>query len=358
MSKSLAELAEFLRNAGMPCELEGDAATQIRGVSTLEDAGPDEITFLSNPKYDRMLSTTRAGAVVVRGNQSKPDGMSVLRTRDPYEANARLMVFLHGYRRHPYSGISPQASIAPTARIGDNAGIGPHVTIAERVEVGRNVVLYPGVYLGEGCRLGDDCVLFPNVVVYDGCLIGSRVTLHAGTVIGEDGLGYAPVGDTWHKIPQIGIVEVGDDVEIGANCAVDRATLGRTVIAAGTKFSDLIAIGHGARIGPNCMFVAQVGIAGSVTVGRNVTMAGKVGVAGHLNIGDRARVAAMAGVMRDVPPDTEVLGAPAMEIKEARRIIMATSKLPELRDRVRQLEQELAELRARMDAADSSRGAS
>jgi UDP-3-O-[3-hydroxymyristoyl] glucosamine N-acyltransferase len=206
-------------------------------------------------------------------------------------------------------------------------------------------VLYPGCYIGAGCRLGDDCVLHPNVVIYDGCRLGNRVTIHAGSVIGEDGLGYAPVGGKWHKIPQIGVVEIGDDVEIGANCTIDRATLGKTLIASGTKLSNLIAIGHGAKIAEDCMLVAQVGIAGSTTVGRHVTMAGKAGVAGHLTIGDNARIGAMAGVMRDVPPNTEVLGAPAMEISECRRVMSVQARLPELRGRIRELESELAELR-------------
>src|SRR5262249_23175516 len=150
-------------------------------------------------------------------------------------------------------------------------------------------------------------------------LLGHRVSIHAGSVIGEDGLGYAPIGESWHKIPQIGVVEIGDDVEIGANCSIDRATLGRTSIGAGTKFSNLIAIGHGTKIGMNCMFVAQVGVAGSVTVGNHVTMAGKSGVAGHLTIGDNVQIAAMAGVMDDVPADTSVAGAPAFNRKEVLR---------------------------------------
>ena len=182
-------------------------------------------------------------------------------------------------------------------------------------------------------------------MIYDGSILGNRVTIHAGSVIGEDGLGYAPIGETWHKIPQIGIVEIGDDVEIGANCSIDRATLGRTVISKGTKFSNLIAIGHGTKIGEHCMFVAQVGIAGSVNVGRHVTMAGKVGVAGHLTIGDNAQLGAMAGLMKDVPSGTTVLGSPAIPIKDALRSFSLVERLPDLYKQIKQLEAQVEALK-------------
>ena len=342
--KTLQELARFLESQGVPCRIDGDAERRVSGVATLEDAGPQDITFLSNLKYEKMLASTRASAVVVSVEQAVPNGLAVLRVKDPYEANCRLMVLLHGYRRHRFSGISPQAVIAPGARLGEGAAVAHGVTIADRVTIGKNAVIYPGCYVGEQVTIGDGCVLYPNVVIYDGCRLGHRVTIHANTVIGEDGLGYAPVGGSWHKIPQIGIVEIGDDVEIGANCSIDRATLGRTTVARGTKLSNQVAIGHGTRVGEDCILVAQVGIAGSVIVGNHVTMAGKVGVAGHLSIGDHAQLAAMAGVMRDVPANTSVLGAPAMEISEAKRIMSATLRLPELRDRVRHLENVIAQL--------------
>ena len=205
--------------------------------------------------------------------------------------------------------------------------------------------MYPGVYIGENCRLGDDCVLYPNVVIYDNTILGDRVTIHAGSVIGEDGLGYAPVGEKWRKIPQVGIVEIGDDVEIGANCAIDRATLGRTVIATGTKFSNLVAIGHGTKIGEHCMFVAQVGVAGSVTVGKHVTMAGKVGVAGHLEIGDYAELSAMCGVMKNVPPKTRVAGVPAVPSKHFMRAVSIMERLPQRAREIKQLQAEVDRLK-------------
>ncbi len=349
MSERLGQLAEHLTASGLPAHCEGRADLAIDAVATLEDAGPQDISFLANPKYERLLAATRAGAVVVSNKQAVPDGMSVLRTADPYAAIALLIVRIHGYRVHPGRGIHPDAVIDPSSRVGENANVHHGVTVAGDVTIGRNAVLYPGVYIARGCTVGDDCVLYPNVVLYDGTRLGNRVTIHAGSVIGEDGLGYAPVGREWKKIPQVGTVEIGDDVEIGANCTLDRATLGRTVIGKGSKFSNLIAIGHGTKIGPHCLFVAQVGIAGSVTVGAHVTLAGKVGVAGHLSIGDDAQVAAMSGVMNDVPAGSRALGQPAMPMNDAKRVYAVFTRLPELRDKVRRLEAELAEIKARLD---------
>ena len=344
MPYTLHALAEVLGRYQMPCEIDGDGALQIDSVQTLEDAGPRDISFLSNIKYEKALQTTRAGAVIVGNGQAAPTGMNLLRVKDPYAAITVVMVHVHGYRKHPKCGINQHAVIDPTAEIGEGAQIQHNVTIAADVHIGRNVVIYPGCYIGQGSRLGDDCTLYPNVVIYDKCIIGSRVTLHAGSVIGEDGLGYAPIGEKWHKIPQIGTVEIGDDVEIGANCAIDRATLGKTVIGAGTKFSNLIAIGHGSKIGQNCMFVAQVGVAGSVTVGNHVTMAGKAGIAGHLTIGDNAQIAAMAGVMDDVPADTSVAGAPAFNRKEVLRSWAIFARLPEVIKQFKDFEARLNQL--------------
>jgi len=191
--------------------------------------------------------------------------------------------------------------------------------------------------------------LFPNVVVYEQCVLGDRVTVHAGSVIGEDGLGYAPVGEKWIKIPQIGNAVIGDDGEIGANCTIDRATLGSTVISRGTKFSNLIAVGHGTRIGEDCLFVAQVGIAGSVQVGRHVVMAGQAGVVGHITIGDNATVGAKAGVTNTIEPGVTVLGQPAVPINECKRQVAVAQRLPELKNEVKRLRRDLDRLRKQIE---------
>jgi len=334
----------------MPNTVEGDRDLVLTAVNTLEDAGPGEISFLANPKYAERLGTTRASAVLVDREATVPPGVAAVRTSDPYAALCLTIVRVHGYRRHPQWGISDRACIASSARIGPNANIGPNVYIAENVRIGAEANIYPGCYIAERCVIGDRVTLYPNVVLYDDSVLGERVTLHAGTVIGEDGLGYAPVGEEWIKIPQVGRAEIGDDVEIGAACTIDRATLGCTRIGSGTKFSNLVAIGHGAKIGSNCMVVAQVGVAGSTVVGRHVTMAGQAGIVGHATIGDNATIGAKAGVKNDVEAGTTVLGAPAVPITEAKRQMLMVQQLPKMRERLRALEAEVKALRERTGA--------
>ncbi|MBN1490152.1 MAG: UDP-3-O-(3-hydroxymyristoyl)glucosamine N-acyltransferase [Phycisphaerae bacterium] len=348
MNKTLGELAACLKSRGMPCRVEGDADASIRAVNTLEDAEPGEISFLANPKYARTVGETRATAVVVGEDFEPPRPMNLLRTKDPYAAVTVLIVEIHGYRRHPKWGLHPGATIADGARIGPNANIGPGVYIDTDVEIGARATIYPHCYVARGSRIGDDVVLYPNVAIYDDTILGHRVTIHAGSIIGEDGLGYAPVNNKWLKIPQVGRVVVADDVEIGANCTIDRATLGRTVVGAGTKFSNLIAIGHGTKIGEDCMLVAQVGVAGSVTVGRHVTMAGQVGVVGHVTIGDDVTVGAKAGVTNNVETGITVLGQPAVPIQDARRQLMLVQRLPTMKRQIKKLEEELKALRQQL----------
>jgi UDP-3-O-[3-hydroxymyristoyl] glucosamine N-acyltransferase len=352
MSMKLHQIVDFLCTQGMPCELEGDPEVVIHAVNTLDDARRGDISFLANPKYRRLLKTTQASAVVVATGTECSNGLNAVRTEDPYAAITALMVRLHGHRRHPNWGISAEASIAESAQIGEGANIGPHATIADRVVAGRNLTVYPGCYVASGCVLGDEVTLYPNVVIYENTVIGNRVAIHAGTVIAEDGLGYAAVKRRWVKIPQIGRVEIGDDVEIGANCTLDRATLGATVIGSGSKFSNLIAVGHGTKIGENCLFVAQVGLAGSVHVGKHVTMAGQAGVVGHITIGDDAVIGAKAGVTSNVEPGVTVLGQPAVPIADARRQFATVQRLPEMRQRLRELENVMREVKMQIDALE------
>jgi UDP-3-O-[3-hydroxymyristoyl] glucosamine N-acyltransferase len=343
---TLSELCRRLREAGLPAELNGEDRT-VRAVNTLEQAGPDEISFLSNVKYVSLLKSTRAGAVVVKDGVEVPDSLVTLRCKDPYAAITVAIVELHGYRRHPRWGRNPNADIHPTAIVGEDVHIAGGVTIAAGAVVGDRCTLYPGCYVGDRARIGRDCVLFPNVVIYDDCVLGDRVTIHAGSVIGEDGLGYAPRDGHWVKIPQVGRAVIGDDVEIGANCTIDRATLGETEIGAGTKMGNVVVIGHGTRVGADCMFVGLVGIAGSVVVGRHVTLAGQVGVAGHLQIGDNVTVGAQAGIVGNVEASQTLLGSPAVPVDEAKRSFIWIQRLPELARRVRELEQHVEELRGR-----------
>ena len=325
MSITLQELA-----AEIGAEVAGgDPALRVSSVATLEEAGPGQVSFLSNGKYVRLLETTGASAVIVAPGV-RSQRVALLTTRNPYLAFTKAVIRLHGYRRHPHQGIHPAAHVDPAASVGENT------------------VLYPGVYVGPRARVGRDCILYPNVVVYDDCVLGDRVIVHANTSIGHDGFGHAthkgPDGVLVHtKIPQAGNVVIEDDVEIGANCAIDRATLGSTVIGKGTRFSNLIAIGHGSKIGPHGLLVAQVGIAGSVKIGHHVTVGGQTGVAGHVELGDGVTVAAQSGVINDVPDGAVLMGAPAMNASHARRVYTVFTQLPELLERIKKLEQRVGE---------------
>jgi UDP-3-O-[3-hydroxymyristoyl] glucosamine N-acyltransferase len=345
----LTDLCEILNAVGVPARLEGEDRA-VRAVNTLEEAAEGDLSFLSNPRYLPALKATRASAAIVREGVTMPDGVSAVRCSDPYGAVTVAIIKLHGHRKHPRWGVSERASIDPSASIGANPNIAGGATIAANVVIGDNCTIYPGCYVADGVRIGNDCTLHPNVVVYDGCVLGDRVTIHAGSVIGEDGLGYAPQGDKWIKIPQAGRAVIGDDVEIGANCAIDRATLGQTEIGAGTKFGNVVVIGHGTKVGPDCLFVGLVGVAGSVTVGRHVMLAGQVGVAGHLTIGDHARVAAQSGIKNNVEPRADLLGFPAAPVEKARRSYSALQNLPKWVQRIRDLERAVRELREKIDS--------
>jgi len=344
----LSKLSEILTQAGFPAHLEGEDRV-VCGVNTIADAKAGEITFLSNPHYIASVKETAASAVIARPGVVIPETLSTLRCDDPYGAVTVAIITLHGHRQHPRWGLSPQASIDASAKIGAHPNIAAGVTIAAEVVVGDNCTIYPGCYLAEGVRIGNDCTLFPNVVIYNRCELGDRVTIHAGSVIGEDGLGYAPNGDKWVKIPQVGRALIGDDVEIGANCTIDRATLGQTEIGAGSKFGNVVVIGHGTKIGPDCMFVGLVGVAGSVTVGRHVTLAGQVGVAGHLTVGDGAMVGAQSGIAADVEAKASVFGSPAIPMDNAKRSMYVFQKLPDWVRRIKDLEREVKDLREKVN---------
>lgn len=345
MTMTAQELAQKLG-----AELRGDGSVRLTGCATLDAAGPNEVSFLANPRYMSRVKQSRAGALILSARDAANlPGRTALVAEDPYFTFREAMVLFHGWRQHPEVGISPLASIDETAVIGELCTIRPFAYIAPRAEIGKRCVIYPGCYIGKDARIGDDCVLHPNVTIYDGCVLGNRVTLHAGCVIGQDGFGYATHARPGeevrhHKIPQTGNVVIEDDVEMGANCSVDRATLGSTVIGRGTKFSNSVTIGHGTKVGPHNLYVAQVGLAGSVEVGAYVVMGGQVGVAGHLKIGDQVQVAGGSGVMSDVPPRTQVGGMPAYAFNEAKRGFVLQQRLPEIARTVRELQRRLEQL--------------
>jgi UDP-3-O-[3-hydroxymyristoyl] glucosamine N-acyltransferase len=316
-------LDELAKRIG--AQLVGDGSLEVTSAATLESATTGNVSFLTNPKYADQLETTRASAVIVAPSVTC-DHVALLKSPHPHYAYCRAVVALHGHRKHPHEGIHPKAFVDPTARIGEGT------------------VVYPGVYVGPRVRVGRDSILYPNVVIYEGCVIGDRVTLHAGTVVGQDGFGYATHQGEHHKIPQTGNVVIEDDVEIGSNSVIERAALGSTVIGRGTKTDGLVVVGHGTKLGAHGLLVAQVGIAGSVTIGHHATIAGQVGIAGHLKIGDNVTIAAQAGVMNDIPDQTIVMGAPAMPAAQARRVYLMFTQLPELAERLKEVEQKVEEL--------------
>ena len=334
----LAELA-----ARLECRLEGDGDVDITRVAGIQDAGPGDVTFLANRKYEKALSRTRASAVIAREDlPAAPCAM--LRARDPYLAFARAVgIFAPDSR--PRTGIDPRAAVAPDAQIGGDVSIGPFVSVGEGAIIGDRTVVYPNCTIGPGSRIGADCVIHSNVSVRERVTLGDRVILQNGVVIGGDGFGFVRRGDGTHeKIPQVATVVIEDDVELGANTAVDRPAVGETRIKTGTKIDNLVQIAHGVTVGRNVMMAAQVGIAGSTVIEDDVMFGGQVGVAGHVTIHRGAIAVGQAGVTNSVEPGVMVGGYPAMEIQEWRRASAVFKRLPELKRRIEALEARLAQL--------------
>ncbi|MEA2491810.1 MAG: UDP-3-O-[3-hydroxymyristoyl] glucosamine N-acyltransferase [Acidobacteriota bacterium] len=307
----LSEIVAFVSGA-----YTGPAVT-IHGVAPLGEAAEGQISFLSNPKYAAQLETTAASAVLV-ATDLEGDSPRWIRVANPYFAMASVVARFFDVRPRPY-GISPQASIAASASIGENVAVGAFSVIGENATIGDGAVIYSNVTIEADAVIGAGTILYPNVSVYHSCRIGQRCIVHSGVVIGSDGYGFAQEGGRHHKIPQVGIVRIEDDVEIGAGTTIDRAALGETVIGEGTKIDNLVQIGHNVKIGKHCLLVSQVGIAGSTELGDYVVVAGQSGFAGHLKIGNRVQVAAKSAVLEDVAEGAKVMGIPAVPFREFAR---------------------------------------
>lgn len=339
LSKTLQQLADHVGG-----QVQGDNSVAIESVSTLKNAQKGQITFLSNKKYESMLAATTASAVIV-GCGDKNIKVPLLIVDDPYYALQQVVVLLHGHREHPPVQISKNANIAPTAKLGDRCQVCDFVTISENVIIGKNCYLYPGVFIGPDVEMGDDCIVYPNAVIFDKTVIGNHVIIQANASLGQDGYGFATHQGAHHKIPQIGRVIIEDDVEIGSCAAIERGTLDDTVIGKGTKVGDLVAIGHGTKVGPYCFLVPQVGISGSTTLGHHCVLAGQVGVAGHLKIGDMVRVGAQSGVHGNIPKGATYLGSPAMEAKKTMRIFATMPHIMDMRKDIKILKKQIKKLR-------------
>ncbi|MBI3667548.1 MAG: UDP-3-O-(3-hydroxymyristoyl)glucosamine N-acyltransferase [Acidobacteria bacterium] len=328
------KLSEIARILG--CRLEGEGEVEITGVAGVEEAGPSELTFLSNPRYIPKVQTTRAAAIIV-GRDAGAQRIPALVSENPYLDFARALELFYRPPR-PAPGIHPTAVIASTAELGEGASIGPYVVIGDRVRIGRRAVLHAHVTLYEGVTIGDDFCAHSHAVVREFCRIGDRVILQNGAIIGSDGYGFARRGDgTHHKIVQAGIVTIEDDVEIQAHACIDRAAVGETRIGCGSKIDNLVQIGHACRVGQNAIICAQTGIAGSTVLGNNVVLAGQVGIINHLHIGDDVQVTAQSGVGHDVLAGQKISGSPAFDNREWLRSTAVFQRLPELQRAVRNL---------------------
>jgi UDP-3-O-[3-hydroxymyristoyl] glucosamine N-acyltransferase len=343
MEKSLKELAAHLSG-----RLIGDPGTRVAGIGSLDEAKEGEITFLGNPKYAGKLATTRATAVVLPPGADNR-GMAAIEVDNPYLAFAKLLTLFHLRPTKP-GGIMAGAWVGKDVTIGRDVTIYPGAFVADGVRLGDRVTIFPGVVLYEGVELGDDVTLHANVSIRNRCRIGDRVVIHNGAVIGGDGFGYAPDGSQWYKIPQIGIVVIEDDVEIGANTTIDRAALDVTLVKRGTKIDNLVQIAHNCVIGENCMIVSQAGTAGSCTLGDNVTIGGNVGIVGHVRLGDNVMVGGMSGVAHNVPAGQIVSGIPAFPHKEWLKASVVLPKLPEMHKTLKTLEKRIAELEEKLAA--------
>lgn len=338
----LRDIAERLQ-----CRLEGDGEIEIHRVNGIEDAGPGDLTFFTNPKYARALRATRASAVIL-SDKAEPAPCAMLRAAHPYLAFAKA-VELFAVSARPPAGIHRLADVAATATIAPDAVIGAFTVVGEGARVGARTLVYPLVTIGAGAHVGDDCVVHTHVSIRERVRIGNRVVVQDGAVIGSDGFGFATKPDgTHHKIPQIGGVVIEDDVEIGANSAIDRPAVGETRIAAGAKIDNLVQVAHGVTIGRNALLAAQVGIAGSTTIEDSVTLAGQVGVSGHITIGKGTIATAQTGIPNSVEPGSFISGYPAIANRDWLKSSAVFRKLPELRKAIADLDARLAEIEARL----------
>lgn len=340
-------LEELARKIG--ATFEGDGSLRLTGIAPLDSAHEGDLTFLTNPRYAKAVETTGASAVLCA--KSVPMvSKAFLLASNPYAALAKA-ISLFFPPKVPVPGIQMGAWVDPQSSIHPQACVAAGVAIAAGARIGARSVLYPGVYVGEDAVVGEDCLLYPNVTLRENCVLGNRVILQPGVVVGSDGFGFAPEGEGYRKIPQVGNVVIEDDVELGANTCVDRAVLGTTRIGQGTKLDNLIQIGHNVVIGRHTVMAALSGISGSTQVGSHVVMGGQVGLAGHLKIGDQVTLATRTGVMEDIPEKGVYWGSPSAEMAVEMKNVAAYRQLPELIKRVRNLEKALEKLQGPQEKA-------
>lgn len=341
MKKSLQEIAAMIGGTVV-----GDEKTTISDVRPIDEAGENDLTFIAGAKYLKMLKTTRAGAILTPPGTVEPDKNLII-VADPYVAFAKLLAAFYPVDHGP-AGISPDAYIEEGASVSSAATVLPRAFISRGAKIEKGAVIYPGVFIGRNASVGEDSILYANVSVYHSCIIGKRVILHSGVVIGADGFGFAAPGVGNDKIPQVGIVQIDDDVELGANTTVDRATLGKTWIQRNVKVDNLVQIAHNVVIGENSAIAAQTGISGSTKIGHSVLIGGQVGIVGHISIGDHVRIGVASGINRDIPAGQVGGGRPFLPYKEWLKVESSKVKLPEFRTQLKQLIKQVEQMEAKI----------
>jgi UDP-3-O-[3-hydroxymyristoyl] glucosamine N-acyltransferase len=339
MPQRLKDIAELVGG-----DLAGEGNVIISGVAKIEEAKTGDITFVANPKYARFLSETKASAVIIPVDSKAPVDKPVIRSKNPYWAFMKVVSAFYPPKPLIEAGVHHTAIIGEGAELGNGLSIGAYVVIGRRCRIGDRSVIMPGVVLGDHVVVGTDCVIHANVCIREDVVLGNRVVLHNGTVIGADGFGFALEDGKYHKVPQVGTVVIEDDVEIGANTTIDRATLGETRIMKGAKLDNLIQVAHNCTVGQNTVIAAQAGLSGSTHIGNGVRIGGQAGIAGHLDIGDFATLGAQAGVSRSVPSGTMVSGYPARPHREELRIEAVLHRLPELLKEIRALKEKIEKM--------------
>ncbi len=339
---TLSELAQI---AG--ATLQGDGEYEVEGTAALADALPHQISFCAHPRFRGALERTAAGAVIVPpGLDVGRSGLHLLVHSDPSAAFSAISGCFAPEREAPVPGVSPASQVHPSAEVGPEVSIGPFCTVGALARLGKGVVLHPGVRIGPGVTIGESSEIHANAVLHQGVTVGARCLVHAGAVLGSDGFGFEPPrepGGTWSKIPHTGVVVIEDEVEIGANCTIDRGRFGATRLGRGCKLDNLVQVAHNVVIGPGTMIAAQAGLSGSARVGRGVIIGGQVGVGGHLEIGDGARLGGQSGVIGHVAPGEELWGTPARPRRQVLRQVAQLGRMERLQERVAELERRLSE---------------
>ena len=341
MEFTAKQIADFIGG-----KVEGDDSVSVNTFAKIEEGTKGAISFLSNPKYTHYIYNTQSSIVLVNEDMvfDKPVNTTLIRVANAYECVAKLLQ-MYEASKPKKKGIDPLASIAQSATVGKDVYVGAFACIGENAVVGDNTIIYPHSVIGDGVTIGNGCLIYPNVTIYEGCRIGNRVTIHAGTVIGADGFGFAPNAEGYDKIPQIGIVTIEDDVEIGANTCIDRSTMGSTIIRKGVKLDNLIQVAHNVEIGENTVMSAQVGIAGSTKVGSWCMFGGQVGLAGHITVGDKTFLGAQSGVPGNIKGNQTLIGTPPMKPKAYFRSQAVFRKLPEMYRQLDEMQKEIEKLK-------------